>query len=59
MIWDLLIIGHPGKKPRLEGLYFDLAYAAQRIGSGRMLRLDGRGDEGSSGSVAEKSGDGS
>lgn len=49
LLWEKVIIGKQGSQPsRFEGLYFDLAYAGQKIGAGRMLRFstasDGTGD---------------
>lgn len=40
MIWDMLIIGLKGQKPRFEGLKFGLEYEGKQIGAGRMLRFD-------------------
>ncbi|KAL9071459.1 MAG: hypothetical protein Q9161_004176 [Pseudevernia consocians] len=49
VIWELLIVGQKGQKPRFEGLMFGLEYKGMAIGAGRMLRFaeDGDGDAGS------------
>ncbi len=39
MIWDLLMVGPKGQKPRFEGLIFELEYNGKGIGAGRMLRF--------------------
>ena len=57
VVWDFLIIGDVGRKPKFEGISFDVAYDGLKIGEGRILRLDDRGDEGDGGSAAEKSED--
>ena len=40
MLSKLLIKPQQGKKPRFEGLWFELEYDGKRIGAGRMLRFD-------------------
>ena len=52
IIWDLLIIGAPGRKTRFEGFIFWLQYEGKDIGAGRMLRFDAD-TEGDVGGVAE------
>ena len=49
VIWELLIVGQKGQKPRFEGLMFGLEYKGIAIGAGRMLRFaeDRDGDAGS------------
>ena len=53
MIWQALIIGRHGQKPRFEGFSFGLTYDGKEIGAGRMLRFDTDG-EGAVGSGIEK-----
>ena len=52
VVWDLLIIGDVGRKPKFEGMFFDVAYEGVRIAEGRILRLDNKSN---SSSTAEKS----
>ena len=54
VVWDLLVIGDVGRKPKFEGMYFDVAYDGLRIGEGRILSLDDWGDEGDGGGAAER-----
>ncbi len=53
MLWQALIIGRQGQKPRFEGFSFGLEYDEKEIGAGRMLRFDMDG-EGALGSGVEK-----
>ena len=41
IIWERIIIGDDGERPRFEGFEFGLEYNGVKIGAGRLLRLDG------------------
>lgn len=53
LMWDILLVGPKGQKPRFEGLMFQLEYEGKGIGAGRMLRFD-EAVEGAGGSAVEK-----
>ena len=44
MMWDLLMVGPVGHKPRFEGLIFELEYEGKGIGAGRLLRFNEEND---------------